>query len=86
MHTAAQNLATAYMEIGEHEKSIALLDDMVKKEQDSAQQHTALAALLAKLSAAYYHNGDWKRSAEVVKKSLQHEAFPWDGMTSVSAL
>ena len=87
MHTAAKNLATAYMEIGEYGKSIKLLHQIVEKEQDSAQQHTALTAPLAKLSAAYYYNGDRERSAEVVKKSLQHKTvLPWDGMTSVSAL
>ena len=81
MHTAIQNLATAYMEIGEHRKSIELLHHIVKKERDSAQQHTALAVPLAKLSVAHYYNGDWERSVEVAKETLQHEkALPWEGM------
>ena len=83
MHTAVQNLATAYMEIGEHGKSIKLLHHIVKKEQDSAQQHTTLAIPLAKLSVAHYYNGDWEKSAEVAKESLQQEKAPWEGMTYV---
>ena len=81
MHTAVQNLATAYMEIGEHGESIELLHHIVKKEQDSAQQHTTLAIPLAKLSVVHYYNGDWEKSAEVAKESLQQEEVPlWEGM------
>ena len=71
------------MEIGEHEKSIELLQLIVDAEkQCSPQQHTALAIPLAKLSVAYYHNGDWERSAEAAEKSLNQElVLPWDGMT-----
>ena len=84
MHTAVQNLATAYMEIGEHGESIKLLHRIVKKEQDSAQQHTTLAIPLAKLSVAYYYNGNWEKSAEVAKESLQQEQVtPWEGMTYI---
>ena len=41
MHTAVRNLAIAYMEVGEHEKSIALLQCMTTERQDFSQQDTA---------------------------------------------
>ena len=41
MHTAVKNLAIAYMEVGEREKSIALLKCMTTEKQDFSQQDTA---------------------------------------------
>lgn len=41
MHTAVKNLAIAYMEIGEREKSIKLLQCMTTERQDFSQQDTA---------------------------------------------
>lgn len=48
--------------------------------QGSTQQHSALAVALAKLSVAYYRNGDTETSARVANKLLQLEKIPqWDG-------
>ena len=70
------------MEIGDYEKSIEILQWIIKEKQGCQQQHTALAIPLAKLSVAYYYNGDWEKSAEVAKESLKQEKVPpWDGMT-----
>ena len=79
--TAVENLATAFMETGQHEESVRLLKNIIEEKQGCQQQHTALAIPLAKLSVAYYYNGDWEKSAEVAKESLQQDMIPpWDGM------
>ena len=51
--------------------------------EGSTQQHSALAVALAKLSVAYYRNGDTETSERVANKLLQLEKIPqWDGKIS----
>ena len=54
-----------------------------RRSKTQHKQHTTLAIPLAKLSVVHYYNGDWEKSAEVARESLQQEKAPWEGMTYV---
>lgn len=72
------------MLLGDHNKSIVLLEKAVQ-ERKHCNQHAALALPLARLSAAYYFQGSEEsiaKSEEIAKEALkQRDTIPWAGMT-----
>lgn len=81
---AHENLGTAYMLLGDHNKSIVLLEKAVQERKHFNQQ-AALALPLARLSAAYCFQGSKEsiaKSEEIAKEALkQRDTIPWAGMT-----
>ena len=61
------NIATLNSELGNHDKPIDMLNTEVQK-WTGTSYHAATAVPLAKLTAAYYHNGDWTKSEETFQK------------------
>jgi len=64
---ARETLATVYTKLGDHKSSIALLEKVVDESKSIyGFPHTALAVPLARLTAAYYHDGNFEKSREMV--------------------
>ena len=61
-----ENLATLYSELGDHDKVIDMLDVEVQEWTKRDEMSPALS--LAKLTAAYYRNGDRTKSEKTFEK------------------
>ena len=78
LHDAAYNLAVTYRRIGRHEESLAMLEDLVRRERGNAGYHFALGH-------ARYHAGDYRRAAESFNEALRIDPGHLEALFSLAS-
>lgn len=74
-YSAYESLAVVYSEIGDHEKSIEILTELIKQMQESYgqldnQPSPLLSIPYARLCSAYYYNGDRENAYKSIERCM----------------
>lgn len=74
-HSAYQNLAVAYSEIGDHKRSIDILNKLIKRTQVyyclDNKPSSILSIPYAWLCSAYYYNGERDKAYAAIQKCME---------------
>lgn len=74
-YSAYESLAVVYSEIGDHEKSIEILDKLIEQMRESYglddKPSSILSLPYARLCSAYYYNGEKEKAYRSIESCME---------------